>query len=593
MKNIIRIVRISRPLYRIILGLAILILSTAIIQQISPIISKYIVDEIEQNIKSGSGDLNRLSVLIVVAFAANFVAILLNSFTERLGDHFAGRMRKYLLETFYGKVLSLPQTYFDSEVSGKIVNQLNRGIFTIQDFMNTSTNFILPSLLQSTFTIAILAYYNIPVAIFISLLFPIYISLSYYSTKKWGKEEEKKNKLEDVSRGRIQEVISNIKLVKSFGTERSELEFIESKQTGINKIYAKQSTTFHIFDFTRNLSLQIIVTAVNVIVFYNAFQGNLSFGEMVLIIQLVNQAQYPLYGMSYILTRIQMAESGSKEFFEVMELPSKEQFTENKVSKKLSNPELSFKNVTFKYDSADGELKNVLSDISLQFKTNEKIALVGRSGAGKSTIVNLILNLYEPSAGQITLNGKSYAELGHEVVRSNIALVFQDNELFSSTVRENVAYGHPDATEEEVIKALKAANAYDFVMKFPKGLDTEVGERGLKLSGGQKQRIQIARAILKDAPILILDEATSSLDSESERAVQKGLENLMEKRLVIIIAHRFSTIQNVDRILVIEDGKISASGNPRDLAKQEGLYSTLLKYQIEGDKKLSENFELY
>lgn len=593
MKNIVRIIRLARPLYNTVAALAILIFTTAVIQQLAPLLSKQIVDEITAQITNDQGDLNRLYLLIALAFAANFTATLLNSLTERLGDHFAGRMRKFLLETFYGKVLTLPQSYFDSEVSGKIVNQLNRGIFTIQNFMNTATNFMLPSIMQSIFTIAVLAYYNLYVASFVALLFPIYIGLSYYSTKRWGKEEEKKNKLEDLSRGRIQEVISNIKLVKSFATERSELNYIEGKQTQINKIYARQSRTFHMIDFARNLSLQIIILLINIIIFYNAFQGVLSLGEMVLIIQLVNQAQWPLYGMSFILTQIQMAESGSKEFFEVMELPSKERFAAVKNSQKIKNPQLVFKNVTFKYDSKDSEPTNVLEKINLTLNPNEKVALVGRSGAGKSTIVNLILNFYEPSQGEIILNGRSYKELGHELIRNNIALVFQDNELFSSTIRHNVAYGKADTNEADIIKALKAANAYEFVMKFPKGLDTEVGERGLKLSGGQKQRIQIARAILKDAPILILDEATSSLDSESEHAVQEGLQNLMENRLVIIIAHRFSTIQNVDRILVIEDGKISAAGSPSELARQPGLYSTLLKYQLEGDKKLLKNFELY
>jgi ATP-binding cassette subfamily B protein len=178
-------------------------------------------------------------------------------------------------------------------------------------------------------------------------------------------------------------------------------------------------------------------------------------------------------------------------------------------------------------------------------------------------------------------------------VRDNIALVFQENELFSSTIRENVSYGKPKATEKEIINALKLANAHDFVIKLPKGLDSEIGERGVRLSGGQKQRIQIARAILKNAPILILDEATSSLDAKSEREVQVALETLMKDRLTIIIAHRFSTIQNVDKIIVVEDGKIANYGTPQELSSQKGLYSELLRYQIEGNKKLLENFELY
>ena len=235
----------------------------------------------------------------------------------------------------------------------------------------------------------------------------------------------------------------------------------------------------------------------------------------------------------------------------------------------------------------------VLNDISFTIKKNKSVALVGHSGAGKSTVINLILKFYNPTDGSIYLKDKNYKELDHSFVRQNISLVFQENELFSTSVRENVAYGTPDATEQEIVKALKLANAYDFVMKLPKGLDSEVGERGVRLSGGQKQRIQIARAILKNAPILILDEATSSLDAKSEKEVQDALENLMKHKLVIIIAHRFSTIQNVDKILAIDNGRIVESGTPQELSKKKGVYSDLLNYQIEGNKKLLERFDIY
>jgi len=223
----------------------------------------------------------------------------------------------------------------------------------------------------------------------------------------------------------------------------------------------------------------------------------------------------------------------------------------------------------------------------------ESVALVGPSGAGKSTIVNLLLKFYEPNSGDIFINGISYKKLDHSTIRNNIALVFQESELFSTTVRYNVAYGKPEATDKEIIRALKLANAYEFVEKLPEGLDSEIGERGVRLSGGQKQRIQIARAILKDAPILVLDEATSSLDAKSEKEVQDALEVLMQKKLVIIIAHRFSTIQNVDKVVVIDQGRIVDYGKPQELAQKKGLYADLLNYQIQGNKKLLEKFEIY
>lgn len=588
MKNILKIIRISKPLHYLVWILGFLILTTSVLDLITPILSKSIVDQIVSQIQKRNGNYSDLILLIMVSFIASLISVILTTISDRLGDHFAGRLRKFLTEKFYRKVLTLPQSYFDSELSGKIINQLSRGIFSIQDFMNTLSNFILPALLQSAFTVIVLAKYSPPVAFFTFILFPIYMILSYYASVKWGKEEVKKNAIEDVSRGRIQEVILNMPLVKSFNNEVNEFKLISKNLSEINKIYAKQSITYHVFDFFRNLSLNVIIVLISIVVFSSTFRGSLSLGEMVLILQLVALARRPLFAMSFILTRVQAAESGSKEFFQILSLPSSEAFEHKTKTKRIIQPTIEFKNVSFGYATSE----TVLKDISFRIKNREKIALVGHSGAGKSTIINLILKFYNPTRGDVFLKGRSYKKLDHIIIRDNISLVFQENELFSSTVRENVSYGS-SGSESEIIKALKLANAYDFVQKLPKGIDSEVGERGVRLSGGQKQRIQIARAILKNAPILILDEATSSLDAKSEKEVQDALENLMKNKLVIIIAHRFSTIQNVNKIIVIDDGRIIDMGRPQELSAKKGIYSDLLHYQIEGNRKLLEKFEIY
>lgn len=589
MKNIFKIIQISKPLHGLVILIGTLIITSSVLNLVAPILSKSIVDEITAKLSGQSASLSRLIELVVIAFLANFAGIAINSISDRLGDHFAGKLRQYLTEKFYDKVLTLPQSYFDGQLSGKIINQLNRGISTIYNFLNGASNFMLPMLIQSILTIAVLAYYNLPIAFFMFILFPIYLALSYYSTVKWGEFEVKKNKIEDVTRGRINEVIYNIRLVKGFTNEQREFDSLSSNLSSINKIYAKQSQGYHLFDFARNFSLVVIIFAINIIVFYDTFIGVLSIGTMVLIIQLVNQARVPLFAMSFILSQIQMADKGAAEYLEVLNLISTENFREKVDVKRITDPKIIFKNVSFSYE----ESGKVLNKVSFTINPDEKVAFVGHSGAGKSTTVNLIMKLYKPTNGEIYLKDKPYSKLAPQFIRNNIALVFQENELFSSTIRENVSYGTPHAKDAEIIKALKSANAYEFVQKLPKGLDSEIGERGVKLSGGQKQRIQIARAILKDAPILILDEATSSLDAKSEMEVQIALENLMKGRLTIIIAHRFSTIQNVDRVIVIEDGKIAADGTPKELSKKKGLYSELLNYQIEGNKKLLESFEIY
>lgn len=588
MKNIAKIIAVSRPLYKILAVIVFLIVISVCLELAAPLVSKLIVDQIVNQISSqNNGDLPLLIRLVLLMFGLNFLGISISAVSERLGDHFAGQQRKLLTEKFYHKVLSLPQSYFDSEVSGKIVNQLSRGIFTIQGFTNTATNFIIPSFLQSLVVIFVLTRYSLPVAGMVFALFPVYLALSYYSSLKWGQREISKNKLEDELRGRIQEVVANIKIVKGFLTERSEHHFVSRHLSKINEIYALQSSSYHLIDFIRNASLVVILLGINILVYYQTFLGLITIGEMVLIIQLVLQARIPLFAMSFILTQLQNAESGSKEFFEILEIPRRESYRLTPGSRKLTKPWLEFRQVSFHYQGS----ANVLSHVSFTIAPKEKIALVGPSGAGKTTITNLILKLYRPTRGDIFLSGKSYRRLNFSQVRKNIALVFQENELFSSTIRDNVAYG-TKADDRQIISALKSANAFDFVSKLPDGLNSEVGERGVKLSGGQKQRIQIARAILKNAPILILDEATSSLDAKSEAEVQEALEKLMADKLVIIIAHRFSTLSHVDKVMVLDNGQIIQSGTPKELANTKGVYSDLLHYQIEGNRRLLEGFEL-
>ena len=589
MKNILKIIRISKPLHGIVAIIGLLIVTSSILELIPPILSKFIVDEIVLQLQTAEGNFQKLIYLILLTFILGLISQVITTATERLGDHFAGRLRKFLTEKFYDKILTFPQSYFDSEISGKIIHQLNRALFTIQNFINGSTNFILPTFLQSIFTIAILAYYNIPIAVLVAILFPIYLSLSYYSTKRWGEREVKKNYYEDISRARITEVVSNIKLVKTSLAENRELNFISDNLNKFNKIFAHQSLTFHKFDFARNLSLIIILLGVNIVAFINTFNGAITIGTLVLILQLVNQARRPLFAMSFILTNLQQAESGSKEYFEILDLKGTENYKLDSKVEKLKNPNIEFKKVSFSYEKGQQVLKNV----SFKCLSGDKIALVGHSGTGKTTVVNLILKLYEPTAGNIYLNGKKYKDLTHHFVRNNISLVFQDAELFSSTVAKNVTYAKPNTGKNQIVEALKLANAWEFVNRLPKGINSEIGERGVKLSGGQKQRIQIARAILEDSPILILDEATSSLDAKNEKEVQEGLENLMRDKLVIIVAHRFSTIQNVEKIIVIDEGKVTDIGSPQTLSKKKGIYSELLRYQIEGNKKLLEKFEIY
>jgi len=265
----------------------------------------------------------------------------------------------------------------------------------------------------------------------------------------------------------------------------------------------------------------------------------------------------------------------SKDYFEIMSIKPSITDKPDAAALHVGKGEVVFQDVRFGYEGGE----HVLRGVDFRVAPGSKLALVGESGEGKTTITNILLRLYEVGGGTVAIDDQSISDVTQASLHESIGVVFQEPALFSGTIRENIAYSNPQATQEVIEHAARAANAHDFIMKFAKGYDSQIGERGLKLSGGQKQRIAIARALLKDAPILILDEATSSLDTKSERAVQEALQHLMHNRTTLIIAHRLSTISHVDQIVTLSGGRIAESGTPAELEKTDGIYAKLLALQ--------------
>lgn len=590
MRNIGKIIALAKPFHGIFVVVCVLIVIDSLARQATPLLIKALVDRLQEGHLTVDTATSQLAPLVLLLIAASVVVVILNGVSMRLGDYFASRLSRYLTERFYQKIFTLPQHYFDGELSGRILNQLNRGIVSIGDFLNSASNFILPSLLQSIIGIGIVAFFSPLMALLALSIFPVYIALSHFSTKRWGAIEVKKHEIEDNTRGRMGEILSNIRLVRGLNQQDKEWNFVSSQYQAINQLYDRQSTSYHLLNIIRNTGLEIALYSIIGLSFIQTVRGALTLGELVLLMQVVAQLRWPLFGMSFILERIARAEAGSKEFFAIFDLPATEPFSSTSSMKLIKHPSLRLSNVAFHYEDSK---EAALSNVSLELPAKTTVAIVGHSGAGKTTLINLLLGFYKPSAGEILLADKSYHQLSPRDIRKHFALVFQNNELFSTTIAENVAYGKPQATKKDIERALKQANAWEFVSKLPDGIESHIGEKGVKLSGGQKQRLQIARAILQDAPILVLDEATSNLDSKSEHLVQEALTTLCKDRLVIIIAHRFSTIQNADHIVVLSKGKVVDSGNPKDLAKRPGIYQELLNYQVEGNKKLLSQFELY
>lgn len=522
-----------------------------------------------------------LAIWILVAFMAGS---LLQNLGGYYGDVMGNRLRTMLSVRYYDKLLHLPQSWYDKELTGTIVSRLNRSIAEIGNFAKSMSNTFFSMLLTAVSVLVICGWYWWPLAVLLFIMFPTYIWLTSLTSKRWQTLEGEKNTEIDIASGRFAEVIGQIRVVKSFVRERHELDSFAQRFRHTDRITARQSTHWHTMDVVRRTALNVAFFTLYLIIFLRTVNGIFSVGDMVLLIQLMNMVRFPLETMSWVVDTSQRAIAGSKDYFHVMDTtvdawPTGSTGTELPVPVDGA-PMVSFENVSFAYEEGN----DVLHDICFEVRPGEKVALVGESGGGKSTIVNLLLGLYRTRTGEVALNGHRIDDLPIDQVRRRIGVVFQDASLFSGTIRENIAYGHPGATDEQVREAARRANASMFIERFNDGYDTLIGERGLKLSGGQRQRIAVARAMLKDAPILILDEATSALDTKAERAVQAGLDALMADRTSLIIAHRLSTIAGVDRIVTLRDGRVDEIGTPAELAASGGIYAELLSLQNAGSK---------
>ncbi len=560
--------------------MAFFVITTSLLSLVTPLLFKRIVDVIVDHVSGKNQDISIIFWFLGAIIFGDIASTTLTAFGQWIGDRLGEKLQTHLSASFYKHVLSIHIGYFDSEVTGKITNKMTRGIQSITDFIQNMLNNFLPFFLTAFVTIVLLALYSPLIAVLLASLFPLYILISHKSTLVWGEYSAKENAIKDLAQGRVYESLVGIRVVRAFRGAAQELASFVSARQKVQELAKEKTKIWHGYDFLRRLLLNVVLFGIVSYIVYWTFHGRYTIGEMTLLIQLVNQARFPLFAMSFILGQIQQASSGSKDFFEV--LSTKTQVSDHPgaaklelgITKSLKNC-IEFDDVSFGYQE-----KTVLHNISFAMKPGETLALVGDSGQGKSTIINLLLRFYEPDSGSIRVNGQDISAVTQDSLRAHIAVVFQESLLFSGTIMENIRYGRPDATLQEVQSAAKAANAHEFIMQLENGYESVTGERGVKLSGGQKQRIAIARAMLTKAPIIILDEATSALDSKSELQVQKGLSRLLQGRTSIIIAHRLSTIAHADHILVLAGGRVAEQGKSAELLqKKNGLYRGLVQLQ--------------
>ncbi|HEY1835537.1 MAG TPA: ABC transporter ATP-binding protein [Candidatus Saccharimonadales bacterium] len=591
MREIWRIVRFTKSLWRYYVGISAFTILLSVMSQLQPLFTKGAIDQITKLTGGGHANVKLVAIFAVLIFLTDVAQTFLNNIGGYLGDLMAIKQQKILSERYYEHVLSLPQAYFDTELTGKIINRMNRGIGQVSNFMQMLSNNFLQFIFSTIFTLIIVAFYSWQVALLLFLLYPIFIVLTAKTSGRWQAWQKEINEEQDVASGRFAEAIGQVRVVKSFLQEARELNFFRRRYDEIVTTTRPQSRFWHQQDVFRRLILNLIFLAVFAFIFVETARGRYSIGTMVLLIQYAMLIRIPIFSISFLVDQTQRAVANTKDYFAVMD--EKPEIIDRPGAQKLAveKGEIVFDHVRFGYDEAGSTLR----DIHFAIEPDTKVGLVGESGEGKTTISNLLLRLYEVDTGEIRIDGQNINDVTQASLRANIGVVFQEPALFSGTIRENIAYAQPRAKETEIVAAAKAANADEFIARFEKGYDTEIGERGLKLSGGQKQRIAIARALLKDAPVLILDEATSSLDSKSERMVQEALERLMKGRTTLIIAHRLSTIQNVDQIITLKNGTVDEIGTPEQLAKTEGIYATLLQLQqthTEATKKQLQKYEI-
>ena len=494
---------------------------------------------------------------------------------EKVGQSVIRDLRNNL----YRHIQSLPLSFFHKTPTGELISRIISDIALIQGAVSNVLVGIIKDTCQIFFLIFVIFYMNWRLALIAMILLPAII----YPIVNFGRRHRRLSRSNQQTTAQVSnllyETITGTRIVKAFCMEKYEIaRFAET----LDKLFGIVMRNTRIGAISHPLMQLLGGIGISLVVWYGGSQvlsGVSTPGTFFSFLTALIMIYEPLKGISRVNSTLQQGIAAAERVFDVLDVePDVE---ENKDAAELPPVKevIEFKDVRFRYDGKT----EVLKDINLKVKTGEVLALVGSSGGGKSTLVNLIPRFFDVSSGSLTIDGRDIREVTLKSLRSQIGMVTQQTILFNDTVRNNITYGSPDATYEQIREAARAAHALNFIQRLPEGFDTVIGESGARLSGGERQRISIARAILKNAPILILDEATSSLDTESEREVQQAIENLVQSRTTFVIAHRLSTIRNAHRIVVLQEGRIVEEGTHDSLLPQGGVYKMLYDMQFKDD----------
>ena len=546
-----------------------------------PRLTQYIIDDV-----IGESDTSQLTPAILLLIAAFFLRDFFNSIRIQVNNHFEQNVVFDMRREVYGRLQRLPVRYYDKRASGDLMTRVIEDVNALERLLIDGTEQGTVAIVSIFGVLAILFATNPVLAGVAMIPIPLLALGAMWYTLTAHKRYRKQRQASSAMNALLMDNLQGVREIKAFGREKHEEHRFTDRAEAMRQGTLTIMRAWAFYNPSMNF---IAATGTGLVLWVGGGQvmnSEMSVGELVAFLFYLALFYEPISKLHGLNQMLQSARAGGERVFDILD--STEERKSSEANQPLPTPvrgEVEYRNVQFNYDDD----KSALNDINLIAKPGQMTALVGPTGAGKSTLVNLLPAFYETNGGEITIDGQSILKTSLRCLRQNISVVSQEPFLFNGTIRENIAYGNLDASDEEIIEAAKAANCHDFISELTEGFDTKVGERGVRLSVGEKQRISIARALLKNSPILILDEATASVDTATERLIQEALERLMQGRTSFVIAHRLSTIRKADQILVLQQGAIVERGTHDTLLAQDGLYAKLAR--IQNTTFIEEGFE--